>query len=479
MRKLQNDDLNGSIKVILSNVLAIMVSLLTGFVVPEVLSIENYAEYKTYILYTEYVGIFHLGLVNGIYIKYGHLNYDELPYQKFRSYFSLLFIWHVAVQILLFSAVKIYSVMNGTKNPLSFYFVIFNLSFINLNYFFSNMNHCTKRFTLDSRVVFFQTMIRGCSIVFLWLLRVDSFIYLLVIQTIIQFSIFIVYLVKDQELVFGKREKLSCCKQELLSIEKSGFAVLLSEWIGIFILNLDSMFVNTFYSSSDFAYYSFAMTIVLLVVRFINTVSKLIFPFLIRVEESKRAIIYDDMSCILAGISALALSGFYVIQNIILVFLPHYTLSIRLVSILMVIIFFKVLNGLVCGNFYKILDCMSRYTINNLIGLGIGIVSDVVAYIVWKSTFTIAVASIVTFLIWYLNADIFLSRKLGIVRRLFIKKYYFIFAAIGLYAFCILLEWYLGLFIYLLGTVGIFVLVYFYRIQFWIQNWKGDFKKNH
>lgn len=467
MKKIQNDDLSGSLKVILSNVLAILVSLLAGFVVPKELSIQNYAEYKTYILYIEYVGIFHLGLVNGIYLKYGHLNYNELPYLKIRSYFNLLFIWHTVVQILLFSIIKIYVTTSRGIHALPLYFVILNLIFINLNYFFSMMNQCTKRFILDSRIVFFQTLIRCCSIGFLWLFKIDSYIYLLIIQTVIQVSVFIVYLVKDKELIFGKREKLAHCRQELIIMEKNGFAVLLSEWIGIFIFNLDSIFVNMFFSSLNFAYYSFAMTIVLLVIRFINIVSKLIFPFLIRVEESKRAVTYDDMSCVLSGVSALALSGFYIIKKIILCFLPHYDLSIRLVSVLMIIIFFKVLNGLVCGNFYKILGCMSRYTINNLLGLCIGIGSNIVAYMIWRSVYAIALASVLTFLIWYINADIFLSGKLGIVKRILARKYCFIAFAVALYFICMFLKWYLGILIYLLGIVVIFVAIYYQKIQRW------------
>ena len=49
-----------------------------GFFLPKYLSVESYADYKIFILYISYVGILHLGYVDGVYIKYGGKAIDAI-----------------------------------------------------------------------------------------------------------------------------------------------------------------------------------------------------------------------------------------------------------------------------------------------------------------------------------------------------------------------------------------------------------------
>lgn len=58
-------------KVFSANFLQLISSLVVGFIVPAILSIEGYAELKTYTLFISYIGLFHLGFLDGLYIKYG------------------------------------------------------------------------------------------------------------------------------------------------------------------------------------------------------------------------------------------------------------------------------------------------------------------------------------------------------------------------------------------------------------------------
>lgn len=45
--------------------------MVTSFFLPRYLSIESYGYYKVFQLYVNYLGIAHLGFVDGIYLKYG------------------------------------------------------------------------------------------------------------------------------------------------------------------------------------------------------------------------------------------------------------------------------------------------------------------------------------------------------------------------------------------------------------------------
>ena len=116
-----------------SNMLTMLVGVLSGFIVPKMLSITDYGFFKIYSLYCNYLPLFHLGLSTGIYLKYGGMNYEQLNRSYFRFYFRILVLSQLFIS-LLFILVSCF-VTNGDYAiiilSLSFTLIITNL----INYF--------------------------------------------------------------------------------------------------------------------------------------------------------------------------------------------------------------------------------------------------------------------------------------------------------------------------------------------------------
>lgn len=61
----------GILIVLCANLINMFISLVTNFILPRYLSIEAYATIKTFQLYVSYIGLFHLGYSDGLYLRYG------------------------------------------------------------------------------------------------------------------------------------------------------------------------------------------------------------------------------------------------------------------------------------------------------------------------------------------------------------------------------------------------------------------------
>ena len=72
-------------RVFSANFLQLMSSIIVGFFVPAALSIEGYANLRTYTLYATYIGFTHFGFVDGMYIKYGGKNSYGISQQKLKG----------------------------------------------------------------------------------------------------------------------------------------------------------------------------------------------------------------------------------------------------------------------------------------------------------------------------------------------------------------------------------------------------------
>ena len=60
-----------------ANLVTIMVSLIVTLILPKFISVEQYGYWQVYLFYTTYIGIFHLGITDGIYLRYGGKQYEE------------------------------------------------------------------------------------------------------------------------------------------------------------------------------------------------------------------------------------------------------------------------------------------------------------------------------------------------------------------------------------------------------------------
>ena len=67
----KNTVVNNLMYSIVANLLSMFVSAILLLVLPNLLGETEYGYWQLYLFYTSYVGFFHLGLVDGIYLRIG------------------------------------------------------------------------------------------------------------------------------------------------------------------------------------------------------------------------------------------------------------------------------------------------------------------------------------------------------------------------------------------------------------------------
>lgn len=90
----------GLMYVLIANFINLGFNLITNFVLPKELSVESYATIKTFQLYVSYAGLFHFGFVDGMYLKYGGKNVQDIRGEDLRTNLSTLRFFEIAVTII-------------------------------------------------------------------------------------------------------------------------------------------------------------------------------------------------------------------------------------------------------------------------------------------------------------------------------------------------------------------------------------------
>ena len=83
-----------------SQIVLLLSGILTGIFLPKIMSMDSYGSYKLYTLYLSYVGLFHFGFIDGIYLKYGGVDYDDLDRELFRKFSKYLLVIESIISLL-------------------------------------------------------------------------------------------------------------------------------------------------------------------------------------------------------------------------------------------------------------------------------------------------------------------------------------------------------------------------------------------
>ena len=61
-----------------ANFITLAISVLLNLFVPKLLGVREYSYWQLYVFYSSYVGFLHLGWIDGIYLKIGGEEYENL-----------------------------------------------------------------------------------------------------------------------------------------------------------------------------------------------------------------------------------------------------------------------------------------------------------------------------------------------------------------------------------------------------------------
>ena len=175
----------GILIVLCANLINMFISLVTNFILPRYLSIEAYATIKTFQLYVSYIGLFHLGYSDGLYLRYGGKSIKELDKNTINLSISTMLYFQIFVAIV----VAIYAILN--RNII---LIIFSLDIIGFNLIgvFKNIYQAIgefKRYANITQVVAVINFI--INIAFIFIVKTDNAIYYILGYTIVDIVVFL------------------------------------------------------------------------------------------------------------------------------------------------------------------------------------------------------------------------------------------------------------------------------------------------
>jgi len=435
------------LKVFTANFISLAVSFVNGFFLPAFLSIDQYAYLKTFTLYISYVGIFHFGFLDGLYLKYGGKYKDSLDRKelKYEHNFFILFQLMVTFLFLILAYLR--------KDLIMLAFAL-SIVPINMQTYFSFLYQSLGEMGTFAKIkTAYPLTILFLNLSFIFLLKIDHYLPFVLAILISHYLVYTIF-----EISYNKDFKINeISKIQLKPLFLSGFFIMMGNLSNMFFYSIDRWYVKFLLPIENFSYYSFAVSMMGIILMMINSISMTFYPYFSRgydVEQIKKIKIY------LIIIGAISSAGYFILSLIVTNFIGNYVPSLQVISVLFVgFPAIGVINALYI-NLFKVNKQERRYFYKVLKMLIISIILNTLAVLINLSNFSIAIATTIAFYFWF-----FSSSKDFPGLKTNIKEIVFIFLYIPLFLFSsIFLNYITGFVVF---TLGIFILVWlFYKKEF-------------
>ncbi|MGT2950758.1 hypothetical protein BU202_05265 [Streptococcus cuniculi] len=342
---------------IFSNLLSMLVSTLVILVLPKLIGVESYGYWQLYLFYVSYVGFFHLGWIDGIYLKYGGSHFEELDKKKFYSQFVMYVLFQSTIAILIF----IYGFI-VTNNEKKFIFGQLGITLLltNLRFFIIYILQTTNRIKESSAIIILDRVLYAILLISIILVDIKDYRVMIYVDVSARFISLLYGLYLCRSILLKKLSyfKLDCV--EIFDNIRVGSNLMLSNVASLLIIGTVRLGIERQWDIATFGKVSLTLSISNLMMIFINAVGIVIFPMLKRLDRRKLPLLYESLRNILMPIILGILILYYPLRLVLGYWIPQYIDSVKYMVLIFPMAIYESKMSLLINTYLKALR-MERY----------------------------------------------------------------------------------------------------------------------
>ena len=379
-----------------ANIIYLLINIFNSFLLPKFLSVDTYAIIKTYTLYVGYAGFLSLGYADGMYLKYGGKDINELDLVDLSTNYKSYTLFEL---IVCFICLIIALMLND------FVLICFSIGgfFINIIGYYKNLYQAVGEFKLYGKSLNYQTILLFfMSFILIFCFQSDNPKNYIIVQ-VLSALIVVIYLT----LILNKNiHILGVGKVSLKEIVKNismGFTLMLGNFSSSIFTSLDRWFIKALMTNKFFAYYSFAVSLENIVDVFITPITISLYNSFCK-NYSIQHILKIKKMTLLWGF--LIITAAFPVKFIIINFLPQYSNAISIILPLFAAqAFYAVIKG-VHINLYKAEHKEKKYFKIMIFMMIVAVILNCVLYFFSKQVESFAYATLITAIVWQIYCEI-------------------------------------------------------------------------
>ncbi|EOG34535.1 lipopolysaccharide biosynthesis protein [Enterococcus faecium] len=350
-----------------ANFLVLGISVILNLLVPKFIGVKEYSFWQLYVFYSSYVGFFHFGWLDGIYLKIGGAEYEDLDKRSLGTQF-----WYLATsQTIIGLLLMVYTVFqdSGGDKSIILIFTALNLIVTNIKYFSLYVMQSTNRIKEYAQISRGDRYIYIITVGLYLLFNGRSFVPLIALDVISKLIMLLWGLYKIKDMLFVKFTPFKKVVAEIKDNIKIGSNLMISSIAGMLILGINRVMVERQWSIETFGKLSFTLSISNMFMTFINAVGIVMFPLLRRTKKENLPILYRDIRNVFVPLTYSFLLFFIPVKIILNLWLPEYSQSLLFMGILFPMVIYEGRMALLVSTYLKTIRKEKLILLSNIVTL--------------------------------------------------------------------------------------------------------------
>lgn len=414
-KRILKSSVNKIVFALITQMFILLCSLVTSLIVPKYMGTTQYGYWQIYYFYLNYINFITLGYNDGFLLKYGGKEKEELPIERIRSANRILCLFSVIIAIL---GIVVVSFMNFS-NDIKYICVMLFLSmpFVCIFNIIVSFFLAINRQQVYNKVNFLSRFLATVGYCILLFSGIIGYKHMIVvdygIRAIIAFSCIFI----GSYFIIGKKDSWKIGFQEIFENCSSGIFVTAGALLASFMPMAGRIVLQKEATIEQYAIFSFALSVLALVVTFTNTAGVVFFPILKNLKENQLLCYYEKLEWGYNCLIVIALGVYIPAVLVIQYYLSEYVSVLEYMYVIFMLCIPLGKFQMLITPYMKAFRMEKQYFVANILGVLAVLTSTNLIYKLTNSIYMVALITLFVFVLWSLLLESYLKRKLKIGKK--------------------------------------------------------------
>lgn len=388
--------------------------MLATFLIPKLLgqNIEQYGFYQLYLFYAGFIGFFHLGICDGIYLREGGKQYTKLDKKIQSSQFWLMSFFETLVSCLIL-IIALYKSGNF-DNKIVFSVLALSVFIYLPRTFLVYILQATNRIKEYSFIIILGRSAFLLLLIIAFYIKELSFRYFIYCELLCQTIELCVSVVICHDIVFTKPVPLKKGLYEAFENIKVGINLLAANIASLLIIGIVRFGIQQKWDIATFGIVSFSLSVSNLILVLVNAVALVLYPSLRTLDPDRLVGLYSKIrNCLMIPMMGFLLF-YYPLVLILQAWLPQYTESYQYLSILFPLCIFSSKMNMLVLTYLKVYRKERTILKAYILGIVVSIVTTTFSVVVFGSIWMAIISILVNQIVCCIYAENVLAKQIKI-----------------------------------------------------------------
>lgn len=400
---------------LIANIISFFASLLIITIIPKLLGVTEYGYFQLYSFYTTYVILFHFGLPNGIYLRYGGKEYDEMDKGVFTVQFWMLILYSIVIASV-GSVIFALTMENENKRFILIMVCLCGLIIIPRDFILLTLQATNRikdyvKATIIDRIVYI-------TIVLLFLSIGDRSYLLIIKADLIAKVIALLWLIcRCKDIVLRRVSNIWLGVAEAVRNLTSGSKIMASNVVDMLIIGIIRMGIEKNWDINTFGKVSLTLSLSNIMMIGINAISIVIYPILRRIKIEEISKIYSILRNLLMIPLLGSLIVYYPMKELLALWLPRYGDSLTYIALLFPICIYESKMGMLVNTYLKSIRKEKWILIVNLVAMVLSVITSMITIFLLNNLVLALISLVFVLAFRCIFAELLLTRWIQIQVR--------------------------------------------------------------